>query len=101
VRAYLESFRADPPARVWGRVGTIAATAVGASLLLAALSAITLVLCAVLLGFALVIPELIAAGAGIVAIAVTRKRDVTVGLLGPLVLFEAYWLWFAAHFFHF
>lgn len=101
MRAYLASFRADPPARVWRRVGVVVATALAASVLLAALSAITLVLCAVLLGFALVIPELIAAGAAIVGIVVAPKRDVSVGLLVPLVLFETYWVWFAAHFFHF
>lgn len=101
MRAYLASFRGQPGKRIAGRIGIVAASLIGASAVLYGVTTITLVLCAILLGFALIIPEVIVAAAGIVALFLQPKTDFTVGIVPPLFAFLIYWIWFAAHFFHF
>lgn len=102
MRTYLESFRGQSGGVIARRIATILGVALGASVSLSVVSVITLTLCAILfIGFALIVPEILASGACIVAILWTPKSDLTLGALVPIVVFFVYWVYFAAHFFHF
>lgn len=102
MRTYLESFRGQGRGLVARRLATVVGVALGAALSLSIISVITLTLCVVLfIGFALVVPEILASGACIIAILWAPKSDLTVGALGPMIVFFVYWVRFATHFFHF